>query len=54
VPAATIAVPGLLVILWVAIQALGAIAWMPAVRRLQREDGPRATAYREKRPAAPR
>lgn len=35
VPAATIAVPGLLVILWVAIQALGAIAWMPAVRRLR-------------------
>lgn len=41
VPAATIAVPGLLVLIWVALQAAGAIAWIPAVRRLQGEDGSR-------------
>ena len=41
VPAATIAVPGLLVLIWVALQAAGAIAWMPAVRRLQGRDEPR-------------
>lgn len=35
VPAATIALPGLLVLLWVALQSVGAIAWMPAVRRLK-------------------
>jgi hypothetical protein len=36
VPAATIAVPGLLLLLWVALQTAGALAWMPAVRRLER------------------
>ena len=41
VPAATMAVPGLLVLIWVALQAAGAIAWMPAVRRLQGEEDPR-------------
>ena len=41
VPAATIALPGLLVLIWVALQAAGAIAWMPAVRRLRGEDDPR-------------
>lgn len=40
VPAATIAVPGLLVLLWVALQAAGAIAWIPAVRRLKGKSGP--------------
>jgi hypothetical protein len=35
VPAATIAVPGLLVLVWLALQAVGAIAWLPAARRLQ-------------------
>lgn len=35
VPAATIAVPGLLVLLWVALQAIGALAWVPATRRLR-------------------
>jgi Bacterial Ig domain len=37
VPAATIAVPGLLVLLWVALQTAGAIAWVPAARRFKRE-----------------
>jgi hypothetical protein len=35
VPAATIGVPGILVLLWVALQAGGAIAWLPAVKRLR-------------------
>lgn len=38
VPAATLGLPGLLVMLFVALQATGALAWMPAVRRL-RGDG---------------
>ena len=46
VPAATIAVPGVLVVLWVAIQAVGAAVWMPAVRRLQTGDRPRARVAR--------
>lgn len=37
VPAATIAGPGLLVLLWLALQAIGAAAWMPSVRRLRGE-----------------
>lgn len=41
VPAATIALPGLLVLIWVALQAAGAIAWIPAVRRLRGKDDPR-------------
>ncbi len=41
VPAATIAVPGLLLLLWVALQTAGALAWMPAVRRLERGGAPR-------------
>lgn len=50
VPAATIALPGLLVLLWVALQTAGAIAWIPAVRRLQGEDGTRPRA-RQRTPA---
>ena len=46
VPAATIAVPGVLVLLWVAIQAIGAAVWMPAVRRLQSGDRPRSRVVR--------
>ena len=38
VPAATIGVPGLLILIWVALQAVGALAWIPAVRRLRGED----------------
>jgi hypothetical protein len=38
VPAATIAGPGLLVLLWLLLQAIGAAAWMPSVRRLRGEE----------------
>jgi len=38
IPAASVAGPGLLVLLWLAIQAAGAAAWIPAVRRLRGED----------------
>jgi hypothetical protein len=36
-----VAVPGLLVILWVVLQAMGALAWIPAVRRMADESGRR-------------
>lgn len=39
VPAATIGVPGLLLLIWVALQAVGTVAWVPAVRRLEGRDG---------------
>jgi hypothetical protein len=40
VPAATLGVPGILLIVWVALQAVGALAWIPAVKRLRGdEDG---------------
>ncbi len=35
VPAMTVGVPGLLVILWVALQTVGILAWLPAVRRMR-------------------
>jgi hypothetical protein len=35
-----VGVPGLLVVLWVALQTVGALAWVPAVRRLRGEDRP--------------
>jgi hypothetical protein len=38
VPAATLGLPGMLVLLWVAAQAVGALAWIPAVRRLRGEE----------------
>jgi hypothetical protein len=38
VPGAAVAVPGLFVLLFVALQALGAMAWVPAVRRMSGED----------------
>jgi hypothetical protein len=38
VPAATLGVPGILLLVWVALQAAGALAWIPAVKRL-RGDG---------------
>jgi hypothetical protein len=41
VPGASVAVPGLLVILWVVLQAMGALAWIPAVRRMADESGRR-------------
>jgi len=37
VPAASVAVPGLLVIIWVVLQTIGALAWIPAVRRVSEE-----------------
>jgi hypothetical protein len=46
VPAATIAGPGLIVLLWVALQTGGVSLWIPAARRLRGEErsAPRATA----------
>ena len=38
VPAAAIAGPGLLLLVWIGLQAIGAIGWLPAVRRLRGED----------------
>ncbi|HEY6609073.1 MAG TPA: hypothetical protein VI277_07760 [Candidatus Limnocylindria bacterium] len=38
VPAAVLGGPGLLLILFVALQAVGALGWIPAVRRLRGED----------------
>jgi hypothetical protein len=38
VPAAVIAGPGLIVLLWIALQAVGAMAWIPATRRLRDGD----------------
>lgn len=46
VPAASVAVPGLLVILWVLLQTIGALAWIPAVRRMSEE-----SEDRRRRPA---
>ena len=40
VPAATIAGPGLLLLIVVALQTTGALAWVPAVRRLRGDDEP--------------
>jgi hypothetical protein len=48
VPGAVVGVPGLLVLLWIALQAVGALAWIPAVRRMSGE--PLATR-RRRRPA---
>jgi hypothetical protein len=42
VPAAAIGGPGFLVLLWVALQAAGAAAWLPAARRLKDADAPRS------------
>jgi len=41
VPAAVIGGPGLLVLLWIALQAAGAMAWVPAARRLRDGDSTR-------------
>ena len=40
VPAATLGVPGILLIVWVALQAGGALAWIPAVKRLRGDEEP--------------
>ena len=38
VPGAVVGVPGLLVVLFVVLQAVGALAWIPAVRRMGDQD----------------
>jgi hypothetical protein len=38
VPAAVLGGPGLLILLWVVLQALGTATWIPAVRRLRGRD----------------
>jgi hypothetical protein len=35
IPAATLGVPGILLLVWVALQTVGALAWIPAVRKLR-------------------
>lgn len=45
VPAAVMGGPGLLVLLWIALQAAGATLWVPAARRL-RDDDPRTRPRR--------
>jgi len=48
VPGAAVGVPGLLVLLWIGLQAAGALAWIPAVRRMG--GAPVATRRRRRRP----
>ena len=50
VPGAAVGVPGLLVMLWIALQALGTLAWIPAVRRMSGEPMP---IRRRRRPGQP-
>jgi hypothetical protein len=38
IPAATLGVPGVILIIWVGLQAAGALAWIPAVRRLRGQE----------------
>ena len=38
VPAAAIAVPGIILLIWLGLQTIGALAWIPAVRRLRGGD----------------
>ncbi|MBI2777976.1 MAG: hypothetical protein HYX57_12050 [Chloroflexi bacterium] len=53
VPGAAVGVPGLLVILFVGLQAVGALAWIPAVRRMGDDDdaGRRRRQRARRRPA---
>lgn len=50
VPGAAVGVPGLLVLLWIALQTVGALAWVPAVRRMGGVDLV-AARRRRRRPA---
>jgi hypothetical protein len=43
VPSAAVGAPGLLVVIFVTLQAIGALAWIPAVRRMGGEDRQRRT-----------
>ncbi len=52
VPGAPVALPGLLVILFVLLQAVGALAWIPAVRRMGDDDDDRHRRER-RRPTTP-
>lgn len=46
VPGAAVGVPGLLVIIFVGLQALGVMAWIPAVRRMgDADDRPGRKGY---------
>ena len=47
VPGAAVGVPGLLVVLFIALQTAGALAWIPAVRRMSGDPIP---AERRRRP----
>jgi len=38
VPAAALAVPGIVLLIWLGLQTIGALAWIPAVRRLRGRD----------------
>ena len=49
VPGAAVGVPGLLVLLFIALQAAGAMAWVPAVRRMSGDSAP---SQRRRRPRA--
>jgi hypothetical protein len=40
VPAAAIALPGVVLLIWLGLQTIGALAWIPAVRRLRGGDDP--------------
>jgi hypothetical protein len=51
VPAAVIGAPGLLVLLWVALQTAGTLAWVPFVRRMRGRDD--RTRGRSRRVSAP-
>jgi hypothetical protein len=46
VPAAAIGAPGLLVLLWVALQTFGTLAWLPSVRRMRGQEERRSARSR--------
>jgi hypothetical protein len=48
VPGAAVGVPGLFVLLWIALQTAGALAWVPAMRRF---GGDATDSRRRRRPA---
>ena len=52
VPGAAVGVPGMLVILFVVLQAAGALAWIPAVRRMSGDDEGGARRRQSKRSRA--